>query len=108
MTIRDADGFELIEHDHYTGRTLWGYYDGEKTIYRTDYPVDNLIKTNTEQRNMAQANWAGDLHHIASVPLNIAYDSGLTEAQSQGDDKFLSKWLNNSDNRAWRTKDGKV
>lgn len=108
MTVRDENGFELVDYDHVTGRSVWAYFDGEKTVYRTDYPVEHLVSTNAEQRNMARKDWAGDLHHVASVPLNVAWDSGLVDAQSQGDDKYLSKWLNNSDNRAWRTKEGQV
>ena len=32
----------------------------------------------------------------------------MAEASRQGDDKFISKWLNSSDNLAWRTKEGRV
>ena len=108
MAIRDENGFELHEHDYATGRTVWRYFDGEKTIFRTDYPVENLINTNAEQRSISRNDWQGDYHHIASVPSNVAWDSGLVEAFSQHDDKHINKFLNDGDNRAWRTKDGQV
>lgn len=108
MAIRDADGFELFDHDALTGRTVWKYFDGEKTVFRTDYPVDQLISVNAEQRAISQRGWAGDLHHIASIPPNVAWDSGMVDAFNQNDDKFMSKFLNDSDNRAWRTKEGTV
>ena len=106
MPVRDENGFELFDWDPATGRTVWQYFDGEKTVFRTDYPVDGLLKINAEQRAISSSSWAGDFHHVASVPLNVVYDSGLAEAQNQGDMAFTKRWLNDSDNRTWRTKEG--
>jgi len=108
VPIRDENGFELVDYDHLTGRSVWTYFDGEKTVIRTDYPVEGLVSANAEIRNSAASGWAGDYHRVASIPQNVLWDSGLVEAQSQGDDKFVSRWLNDSDNRAWRTKEGRV
>ena len=107
MTIRDGD-FVLVDVDHESGRSVWSYFDGEKTVYRIDYPVAATIEQNAAARNNASAGWKGDWHMIASLPLNLAHDSGLVEAVTQQDDKFLSRFLNDGDNRAWRTKDGRV
>lgn len=109
MTIRDENGFELVDFDHASGRSVWMYFDGEKTVYRTDYPVSNLIDVNAEQRSIARSDWQGDYHQIASIPLNILFDekTGLGKAQQEGD-AYFSKWLNDSDNRAWRCKEGRV
>lgn len=108
MTIRDENGFQLVDYDYTTGRSVWSYYDGEKIVYRTDYPVQSLIDVNAEQRNIARRGWSGDYHQIASIPLNTFFDSGMARAVGEGDDKFVSRWLNDSDNRAWRTKGGAV
>ncbi|PDT82930.1 hypothetical protein [Sinorhizobium sp. BJ1] len=105
MTIRDGD-WELFDYDFQTGRSVWRYFDGEKTTFRTDYPVDNVISQNQEVRNEASRAWAGDWHRVASIPLNVAHDSGLVQAHSEGDDRYVKRFLNSSDNRAWRTKDG--
>ncbi|WP_457660177.1 MULTISPECIES: hypothetical protein [Sinorhizobium] len=105
MIIRDGE-WTLYDHDHTTGRSVWHYFDGEKDFFRVDYPVDNLISQNQDVRNSAEKAWRGDWHRVASVPLNIAYDSGLVQAHSEGNDKFVKSFLNSSDNRAWRTKDG--
>jgi hypothetical protein len=107
MTIRDGD-WTLVDYDHASGRSVWSYFDGENQHYRTDYPVDSLIEQNTSVRNGISSGWKGDYHLIASVPLNTAYDSGLVDAMTQKDDAFVSRFLNDSDNRAWRTKDGRV
>lgn len=109
MTIRDGD-WELIDYDAATGRSVWSHFDGEKTTIRTDYPVQATIAENTAVRNAAQKAWKGDYHLIASIPLNLLHDDniGLLKAQTQGDDKYVSRWLNDSSNSAWRTKEGTV
>lgn len=107
--IRDGD-WALHEYDPATGRTVWALFDGEKVVFRVDTPVAASIEENALARNTASSGWGGDYHRIASVPMQLLYDDnlGLNKAIQGGDDKFLSRWLNNSDNRAWRTKDGTV
>lgn len=107
MTIRDGD-FVLVDWDAASGRSVWSYFDGEKTIYRVDYPVAEAIEQNTLHRNAAPSGWKGDWHRVASVPLNLAHSGGLVDAMNQHDDKWISRFLNDSDNRAWRTKEGTV
>lgn len=107
MRFRDGD-WDLVDHDFQLGRTVWARSNGDgTTTYRTDYRVDPTIDVNTAQRNMARKDWAGDYHHVASIPLNVYWDQ-LAEASRQGDDKYISRWLNDRDNRAWRTKEGRV
>ncbi|WP_375413084.1 hypothetical protein [uncultured Bradyrhizobium sp.] len=108
MTICDPNGFTLVDHDPKTGRSVWSYFDGEKDVYRIDYPVDETIKENAEARASASSNWKGDYHRIASIPLNVVHGSGFAEAITQQDNKWLSRFLNDGDKRAWRTKEGKV
>lgn len=107
MKIKDGD-WTLFDYDIKTGRQVWVITnpDGSQT-FRTDYPVEATVDQNTAQRNLAQPGWAGDYHHIASIPLNV-YHEQLAEASKQGDDRYISKWLNDGDNAAWRTKEGRV
>lgn len=107
MIVRDGP-WTLFSSDLKLGRHVWVRHNDDGTdTYRTDYEVQATIDTNQAQRNLAKGGWAGDWHQVASVPLNVFYDQ-LADASKQGDDRYLSKWLNNSDNRAWRTKDGTV
>ncbi len=108
MPIQDENGFTLVDHDLKTGRTVWGYFDGEKQVYRVDYPVEETIKENAEARASARSDWKGEYHRVASIPLNIAHDSGFVDAITQKDKKFISNFLNDGDNAAWRTKSGKI
>lgn len=110
MRVNDGD-WELIEWDAHTGRTVWRTYDERgNVVIRTDTPVAAAIEHNTQARNDTPAGWKGDYHRIASIPMQLLYDPnlGLNKAVQQGDDKYLSRWLNDSDNAAWRTKEGRV
>jgi len=107
VKVMDGD-WRLYDHDIPTGRQVWVIHnDDGSTTFRTDYPVQPTVDINQAQRNLAQPGWKGDYHQIASIPLNVYYDQ-LAEASKQGDEKHLSRWLNDSDNRAWRTKEGRV
>lgn len=107
MTIRDGD-WTLQEYDHFTGRSVWSYFDGVRMHIRTDYPVAETVKANREAFNSAPSGFKGEWHHVASIPANVHYGSGLHDAIRQQDRKWTKRWLNDSDNRAWRVKDGAV
>ncbi len=102
MTIRDGD-WQLMDWDPMTGRTVWSKFNGEETIFRVDTPVDNLVRENEFTRNATAGNRMGEWVKVASVPLNHAYEQNLVRAHTEGDDKFVKRWLNDSDNRAWRS-----
>lgn len=102
------EGWTLFEYEPKLKRQVWYRENPDgSTTWRTDYEVDPTIEINKAQRNMSQPGWAGDMHHVASIPLNVFHDQ-LAEAARQNDQAYMSKWLNDSDNRAWRTKDGTV
>lgn len=108
MIIRDGDWL-LFDHDPKMGRTVWRRDNGDGTsTFRTDYAVDPTVDMNTAQRNLAQQGWSGDWHHVASVPMALAFGDGMGQALREKDDAYVSRWLNDSDNRAWRTKEGRV
>lgn len=48
MLIRDG-AWTLHDHDMASGRCVWHHFDGEKDVYRVDYPVDNLISENLDR-----------------------------------------------------------
>lgn len=107
MAIRDGD-WELLSWDPESGRSTWIMERDGKTHLRHDYPVDKLIEQNKIRQNNASSGWKGDWHHVASVPLNMVHQTGLGEAVTQQDDKWLSKFLNDIENQHFRTKLGSV
>ncbi len=105
MKIRQGE-WTLFDYDPKLKRQVWYRENPDgSTTWKTDYEVTDTMEINLQQRLLAAANWKGDYHHIASIPLNIYHDQ-LAEASRQDDQKFINKWLNSSDNRAWRTKEG--
>lgn len=107
MIIRDGD-WSLHDYDFQTGRSVWAKFDGEETIFRVDTPVDNIIRDNEFTRNATAGNRMGEWVKVASVPLNHAYQQNLVQAHSQGDEAFVRRWLNDGDNRAWRSFEGNL
>ena len=107
MIIRDGE-WTLVDSDLKLKRTVWvrSNPDGSQT-FRTDYAVDDTIEANRDMRNAAEKGWKGDWHRVASIPLNVFHDR-LAEASRQGDDAYISRFLNDSDNLAFRTRGGRV
>lgn len=108
MTITDGP-WQLWKHDPHTGVTTWMYFDGERRHWRTDYPVENIISDNrmlaAERAGKRHVEGVGEL--VARVPLNIAFEQ-LNEAARQKDSGYLSRWLNDGDNAAWRVRGGRA
>lgn len=110
MKIVDNDGFELVQYDPSSQKSVWKKNDGAEDIYRIDQPVTQLIEQNTAVRNEVGRAPMGDWVKVASLPANVVWNEnlGLVDAFSAKDDKYISKFLNDSENRAWRTTEHKV
>jgi len=107
MRIKDGD-WVLVDHDFQLKRTVWARSNPDgSTTYRTDFAVDDTLEANRDMRANASKGWQGDWHKVASIPLNVYYDQ-LHEAVNQDDMRHVSRFLNDADNRAFRTKEGKV
>lgn len=107
MRITDGD-WVLVDHDFHMKRTVWARQNPDgSTTYRTDHHVDDTIEANRDMRNNASKGWSGDWHKVASIPLGVYYDK-LHAAVNQDDMGYVNRFLNDADNRAFRTKDGKL
>lgn len=105
MVIRDGN-WKLFDYDFLTGRSVWVMEDGNRTHWRTDYPVENLVRQNQFTRHATAGNAFGEWTKVASIPLNLAYSENLVRAHSEGDDRHVKRWLNDGGNRAWRSFEG--
>lgn len=109
--MRFADGeWLLVDHDFPTGRTTWVRYeaDGSET-YRVDYPVAKTLEANAAERAEGAGQRWGEWKRVASVPLGLAMGEGyLAQAWDNDDQKALSRWLNDAENRNFRTFEGAV
>jgi hypothetical protein len=105
--IRDGD-WTLVEHDPEMGRSIWHLHQDGMDHFRIDFAVEKTLEMNKAEYNAADRGWKGDWVKVASLPHNILHDSGLEEANQQRDQKWISRFLNDPDNRGWRTKPGRV
>lgn len=107
MIVRDGE-WTLFDSDIREGKYIWKRVNDDGSItLRTDMVVDDVLDMNRAQRNIASPGWKGDWHHVAAVPTNVAWNT-IVPASIQGDRRYMRKWLNDGDNRGWRTKEGRV
>ena len=100
----------LFDRNDATGITrLWHYNPAtDEATIETQQDVSNVVEENKDQFNATdnKANWTGEWHKVASIPLNIYY-----ELQASGkitDQAYMKRWLNDPDNRFFRTRPGQV
>lgn len=98
----------LLDIDPLTGAIETFHYDDVDdtfTIQRTE-DVSPLIEHNKAIDSMTPGGWKGDVHRVASIPAVI-----VTELREKGilnNPERLRAWLNDSDNRVFRTRPGRV
>lgn len=68
--------------------------------------VTEIVETSKAIANADDGNWKGDMHRVASIPLSV-YEQ-LRKDGIADDEKRLKRWLNDPDNRVFRTKLGTV
>lgn len=68
--------------------------------------VQALVELNKAIANEDPGNWRADMHRVASIPMSLFYD--LKRRGIVDDEKALRKWLNDPDNRVFRTKPGRL
>jgi hypothetical protein len=103
--VEDA---RLLEHDAAAGLTEYFHYDAttEGFTIETRQDVTALIEGNKYLHNEDTGGKFGELTRVASIPLPVYW-----ELKQQGiidDQKKFRAWLNNSDNRFFRTRGGRV
>lgn len=103
--------WSLFSEDRLTGRKVWMSLDEGppgKTLWRVEMPIDGLTDANAEAEKATQGVRFGDWNRVASVPLNILEKTQLDTAIQMGDDRYVSKILNDIDNSKFRTSRGRV
>lgn len=87
---------------------IW-HYDAEKdeATIQTQQDVTAIIEENKDEFNQVdeRARW-GEWSRVASIPLSLYYQM---KAEGKLDDQeYMKRWLNDSENRHFRTRPGKV
>jgi hypothetical protein len=103
--------WSLFEEDALTGRKVWMSLDEGppgKTLWRVEMPIDGLVDANAEAEKATHGIRLPDWNRVASIPTNILEKTQLDTAIQMGDDRYVSKVLNDSDFSKLRTSRGRV
>lgn len=108
MTI---GGSEVIDFDPLTriSTTLHPSEDGNYLTIESSQDVDAIIEQNKLLYNLydQRAPFKGDgLHRVAQMDM-LTFLKMQQEGQLD-DQKAISRWLNDSDNKGWRTRPGRI
>lgn len=109
--VRDR---RLFDYDAFAGVTEYFHYDPETKGFsiETVQDVEPLIEVAKAVSNDAATHWRGDLHHVASLPpvivMKLMKEGILAGPGKILDEARFKRFLNDRDNRAFRTKPGVV
>jgi len=101
----------LFDEDPWTGRKVWMSVDEGppgKTLWRVEMPIEDVLEANAEAEKATQGVRFGEWNRVASVPTNILEKTQLDTAIQMGDNRYVSKILNDSDYAGFRTSRGRV
>jgi hypothetical protein len=83
--------------------------DGDKLIVERVQDVEPILNDNKRALNNASSSWKGEFHHVASIPLVIIEKYKNEKGIDLLKDKAaLKKFLNDPDNKFFRTKPGRI
>jgi len=95
----------LFDHDPATGiKKFWHVTDKGEYVVETVQEMDQIVDANKRAYNSADDRWGEKLNRVASLPLSVYYR--LKRERIADDPKRLAKWLNDGDNRVFRTRGG--
>jgi hypothetical protein len=83
----------------------WHSENDGGVVLETAQDVSDIIEANKADYN-AGAGFAGDMRHVARIPL-VVYDDLMRRGIAQ-DPARLKAWLNDPDNRLFRSHPGRV
>jgi hypothetical protein len=94
----------IFSHDPQNGITkYWHVKENGEYVIETVQDVTAIADANKRQYNDTPNKYR-DVNKVASIPLPIYYE--LKRKGIADDPKALAKWLNDADNRVFRTRAG--
>ena len=100
----------LLDVDHFLGLKEYFYYDDDTGECRIEQVQDttHIIEQNKAQlaQSGARDKWKGDYIKVATIPKSLCAD--LNAKGIVRDTVAFKKWLNDPENRFFRTREGKV
>lgn len=98
---------EQFSYDPVTGIRRTFHWDDttDEFLIQTEQETSNIIEANKQAFNDAPDRW-GEWTRVASIPLSVYFD--LKKKGIIDDEVAFKRWLNDPDNRYFRTKAGVV
>tara|TARA_R110000868_G_scaffold318570_1_gene579301 strand:- start:1610 stop:1912 length:303 start_codon:yes stop_codon:yes gene_type:complete len=95
----------LFSHDEATGITkFWHVLGNGEYVVETVQRAEAIVDANKRAFNDAEERWGEKLNRVASIPLSVYYD--LKRKGIADDPARMKNWMNDPDNRAFRTRGG--
>lgn len=107
---RPGPGFRFFGYDKVKQILEWARTDddGNVVICTQHLVTGDLLDLNRSAENDSAGKRFGDGKVVARIPEHILYSSGLAEAVREHDKRFISRFLNDPDNKHFRTFRGRV
>lgn len=89
-------------------KRIWHYNDeNDEATIQTQQDVTDIIEENKQEFNQVdeRARW-GEFSRVASIPLSLYYE--LKKEGKLEDQAYMKRWLNDPENRHFRTRPGEV
>jgi len=99
----------LLSENQMTGTKTYHDYDAssDQSVITTSADVTDIIESNKAQFNDTDERARyGDMSKVASIPMNVYFD--LKKRGILNDQKKMKAWLNDSENKYFRTRPGRV
>lgn len=96
-----------ISETRYTVATL----QDDQIILTTKQDVSEIVEANKQQVNAATKKVDSVMTHVARIPntvIDVLNKMGIMRGFMVTDEKRFKAWLNDPDNRVWRTYPGSV
>jgi hypothetical protein len=104
-----SSGKKLFDFDPTTGTTKWWHYDADRdeATIETVFEVGDIVEQNKAQYSATdeRTRW-GEWSKVASIPMPLFYR--LKKDGIIDDPSAMKRWLNDPDNRFFRTRPGRV
>lgn len=108
----------IKEIDRYTGIITNTSFDGNgNAVIKETQDIDAIVKETKAKISNESANWTGDMHHVASIPMKVV-DAWRQELKAKGvpnpdplarvNQAFFIAKINSSDFKSFRTKSGRI
>ena len=97
----------IADDSNLSGIVTSFHYDADKdeAIIQKEQDVTAIIEANKAEFNAAPERW-GEWTKVGTIPLSVYYElerQGITK-----DQEAMKKWLNDPDNRYFRTRPGTI